>query len=217
MRTDAGPVEPAPASTVVFVRDAGAGRQVLLLRRPRTAAFAPDAWVFPGGRLDPGDFEFDHGRFASGPTPRDWGRWLEADHDEAAAYPVAAIREAWEETGILLAEGGACEDLEEERSALLAGRRSLAAVLGERELRLSTHRLRYLARWITPVGFSRRYDTRFFLAELEPDARCHLLGDELVEARWMTPGEALQASGRHAMFMLPPTLDTLRRLDNGEV
>lgn len=217
MHTDAGVVEPAAASTVVLVRGTGARREVLLLRRPLTAAFAPDAWVFPGGRLDRSDFELDHHRYAAGPTPNDWGRWLEVDEVEAAAYPVAAIREAWEETGILLAEGAAAAGLEEERGALLRGSRSLAGVLRERKLRLSTHRLHYLARWITPADFPRRYDTRFFLAELEPDARCRLVGGELIEARWMTPGEALQAAGRQAMYMMPPTLDTLRRLEGGEV
>ena len=218
VRTNAGSMlEPVPASTVVLVRRAGRDREVLLLRRPLTSAFAPDAWVFPGGRLDPADFAFDHNRLAMGPAPRDWGQWLDSDRDTAGAYPVAALREAWEETGILLAEGGPTADLHLARTLLLAGRRSLATLLDERGLRLATHRLRYFARWITPVGFPRRYDTRFFLAELEADARCHLIGTELVEARWATAGSALRAASRKSMYLLPPTVDTLRRLEGGEL
>ena len=210
-------VRPSPASTVVLVRGPIAAREVLLLRRPTSSAVAPDAWVFPGGRLDATDRAFDLPRLATGPPFEEWDRHLGTADGIGAAFVVAALREAWEETGILLAEGPVARELEAERRAVLAQLDEFGAVLGRHGLRLATHRLRYVGRRITPTGFARRFDTRFFLAEVEPDARCTLLGTEIVEARWSSPDEALQRSSRGEMVMLPPTIDTLRRLVRGEL
>lgn len=206
--------EPHPAATLALVRPGRRGREVLLLRRPLSSAFAPDAWVFPGGRLDAADLHFPHGRLSAGPTPATWaGKMSIIDPVEAAAYPVAAIRETWEETGILIS---ACAppaaECDAGRRDLLAERRSLAEYLEAANVRIATGRLHYFAHWITPARFPRRFDTRFFVAEVTGDARCELVGDELTDFRWLPPEAALEAEGRGEMRMLPPTIDTLERL-----
>lgn len=210
-------MEPAFASTVVLARGVGAAREVLLLRRPPGSAFAADAWVFPGGRVDAADHRLDLERYSTGPSAVEWGRRLETETGRAAALVVAGVRETWEETGILLAEGSVPPDLEDERRGLLMGEQGLGAVLDRHYLRLATHRMTYIGRRVTPIGFARRFDTCFFLAEVQPSARCTLVGAELEEARWCLPRAALQAAARGAISMLPPTIDTLRRLDSGQL
>lgn len=211
---------PMPSATVALMRNASHGLETLLLLRPGTSSFAPGHWVFPGGRLDEADYEFDHVTLSDGPRPEVWARELSLPEPlEAAAYPVAALREAWEETGILVADGtpASLRRLHDRRSELLAETRSLQALLAESGARLGTSKLRYLARWITPGWFPRRFDTRFFVTMVPPDAQCTLLGDELVEFRWITPSAALQLNLKQEMQMMPPTVDTLRRLDRGQI
>lgn len=201
----------------MLVRGAGANREVLLLKRPSHSAFAADAWVFPGGRVDEADHRFDLATHTTGPDAADWAGRLEVDDTLATAFVVAGLRETWEETGILLADGCAGTDLAGERRGLLVGSLDFADVLRRHEIRLATHRLRYLGRRITPRGFARRFDTRFFLAGVGAEARCTLVGDELVEARWRRARDALLDVERGAIAMLPPTIDTLRRLEGGEL
>lgn len=206
---------PVPAATVALMRQAPLGLETLLLLRPGTSSFAAGHWVFPGGRLDEADYEFDHVTFADGPRPEIWAQQLSLSEPlEAAAYPIAALREAWEETGILVADGSPAAHrwLQGRRSEILAETRSLQSLLAETGVRLSTGKLRYLARWITPGWFPRRFDTRFFVTMVPPDARCSLLGDELVEFRWITPSAALELHLEQEMQLMPPTVDTLRRL-----
>lgn len=211
---------PMPAATVVLVRQSGQAREILLLRRPAASSFAPDHWVFPGGRIDEADYEFDHATYANGPPPVEWAMQLALSSPlEAAAYPVAALREAWEETGILLAEGEPAQlhRLQRQRPELLAETRTLQSLLATAGARLATGHLRYFARWITPAWFPRRFDTRFFVTPVPADARCTRLGDELVEHRWTTPAAALRLHYHGGMRMMPPTIDTLRRLERGEI
>ena len=210
---------PFPAATLVLTRRAHRGREVLLLRRPPSSTFAPDAWVFAGGRVDDEDRSFDHARLAAGPPPPHWaGLMGSVDPREAAAYPVAAIREAWEETGILLADPTtAMSGIEEARWRLLQGRWTLADFLRETRVRLATGLLRYFAHWVTPDWLPRRFDTRFFHAEVDPRTRCVLVGHELSDSRWVAPHDALGAEERGEIHLLPPTIDTLRRLARGEI
>lgn len=214
-----GAAPPYPAATLVLTRGTGQDREVLLLRRPAHSAFAPDAWVFAGGRVDPGDLVFAHDRLSAGPSLEHWARELGLDDAaEAAAYAVAALREAWEETGILLSEPERAGSAgAEARRQLLAGECSLAELLERQRIRLATGRLRYVAHWITPDWLPRRFGTRFFHAEVGRGARCVLLGDELTAYRWVTPSVALAAGTRGEIRLLPPTIDTLRRLAAGEI
>lgn len=220
----AEPVQARPAATVVLVREEAEGLQVLLLRRHRRSGFAADAWVFPGGTVDAADLDPALPVLCDGPTPEAWAARLEvADANEAFAYVVAALREAFEETGILLARVGIGADRErdalaarqavaESRDLLLAGEVTLREIAAGRGLRYAADELLYLAHWITPEAESRRYDTRFFLAAVPTGQECVLHEPELVEARWLPAAEAVERFAAGELRMLPPTVHTLRRL-----
>jgi 8-oxo-dGTP pyrophosphatase MutT (NUDIX family) len=200
--------EPRPAATVVPMRDADGGPEVLLLRRNRSTGFVPGAWVFPGGRVDDGDD--DASLFEPGPIPA----------DPPCAYWAAAVRELFEEAGVLLARdpaGGfapdACSpDLAAWRDALLEDRASLATVLREAALRLALDRMVYIAHWITPVAEPRRYDTRFFLAALPADRTATSDPREMTGAQWLSPAVALERFNAGLLPMVFPTVRTLETL-----
>lgn len=195
------PVEPRPAATLVLARPAAEGFRILLLRRPEEARFAAGAYVFPGGVIDPGDRAPGLAeRFGPGVTGR-----------ERAAL-VAALRELFEETGLLPADGlpGAGE-LRRGRRALLRDETDLPGLVRRWDLRFRGLRAVYLARWITPEKLDRRYDTRFFLAEHrggEPE----LVAEEHTEFLWLRPDEALARFEEGRLRMLFPTRRTVRDL-----
>src|SRR5215470_8668547 len=185
------PVAPRDAATVMLLRpppgpdapDAG-GLQVYMLRRQSSMAFAPGAFVFPGGSVDARDAEIEVGW--AGPDAREWGRMIDAPADLARALVCAAVRETFEECGVLLAGPAADtvvadtrgEDWEADRAALLARSVSLAGLLRRRGLVLRSDLLRPWARWITPVTEERRYDTRFFAAALPAGQRARDVSGE---------------------------------------
>lgn len=211
------PAEARPAATVVLLREAAGGPEALLLRRPRRSAFAAGAWVFPGGVVDAADADPRLAEHARGPRADAWARRLGlAEPAEAFGFVVAALREAWEETGILLmeAEQGAPDAgrLRRARIDLLSGALSLSDLALRERLRLDTEDLLYIAHWITPEAEPRRYDTRFFLARVPSGAECELHGDELKEFRWMRPADAVRAYRDGKLVLLPPTVHTLDRL-----
>src|SRR5262245_25215107 len=160
---------PRPAATVVLLRDGRDGLEALLTHRPASMAFAPDVHVFPGGRIDPADA--DPGVLArSAISPDDATEALGGDLppiDTLAAY-VAAIREAFEEVGILLADHAPDTDLAAARDRLLAAPDAFPEVVEALDLRLRTDRLVPLSRWVTPPILERRFDARFFVA-MAPD------------------------------------------------
>lgn len=203
-------VTPRPAATVVLVRDSTRGPETLLLERPR-GGFASESWVFPGGVLDATDYRL--ARVFSGETMGLAARMRIADAGEVLAYLAAAIRETWEETGLLVGSPGEPD----ERSAVLR-RRALRGDLdfdGVREalgLQLDTRLLEYIARWVTPPEFPRRYDTRFFVAPAAPDARPSLLSGEIVDFGWFSPEDALDRHRSGKLKMMPPTAHTIQRL-----
>jgi 8-oxo-dGTP pyrophosphatase MutT (NUDIX family) len=212
------PVEPRPAATVVLLREGEAGPEALLLRRHRRSGFAADAWVFPGGVVDPADRDPALGAWMDGPDAAAWAARLGlGDPAEAQGYVAAALREAWEETGILLARPGAdgaadAEGLDAARRALLDGSAGLREAAEGTGVRLSGDALVYLAHWITPEPEPRRYDTRFFAARVPDGAECVLHTHELTDAVWMAPVEAVARFHTGEMKMLPPTVRTLARL-----
>lgn len=212
------PAPPRPASTVLLVRDAADCLEVLLLRRHKRSGFAAGAWVFPGGVVDAGDRAAALAERLDGPSPEEWAARLGIDDPaEAQGYVVAALREAFEETGILLAHeapgdeiGG--ESLDVARRALLSEVVDLRQVVVTRNARLAGDGLIYLAHWITPEPEPRRYDTRFFLARTAPDAVCTPHEAEMTESIWLSPGDAVGYFEGGSLKMLPPTVHTLRRL-----
>jgi 8-oxo-dGTP pyrophosphatase MutT (NUDIX family) len=200
-----------PAATVVVLRDGAGGLEAYLQRRPRTMGFAGGLWVFPGGRVEEDDRDPAIDVAWAGAPPSAWAARLDVDVAAARGLVVAACREAFEEAGLLLAD----RTVEPTAAAaarreLLAGRRSFAATLAGLGARLDTARLRYWAWWVTPEGEPRRYDTRFFIADLPRDAAISAQGlSEVERERWLPPG---QAAGDQSMPMLPPTRFTLRGL-----
>ena len=208
------PVQPRPAATVVLVRDdpaARAGRplQVFLQRRVAGMVFAGGMTVFPGGGVDPGD----HAAAASwaGPPPADWAaRFGHDDESLAAALVQAAVRETFEECGVLLAGPGAVPA--GARADLLARRATLAQVLDAAGLPLRADLLRAWARWITPVGPPKRYDTAFLVAAVPGGQVADARTTEAVEATWWSPGAALAAGERGEITLMAPTQRTLEEL-----
>ena len=200
-----------PAATVVIAREGDGGPEVLLVRRPARSAFAANAWVFPGGRVDPEDAVAAASML--GPSAAAWGARLGLPAREAAGFVAAALREAWEETGILVCDLAPHPDrAREARERVLREAGALPGLLSELGVRLDARNVAYIAHWITPEPEPRRYDTRFFLAAALPGATCELVGDELEEARWISPGHAVAAYREGELRLLPPTVHTLDRL-----
>ncbi len=214
------PAQPRDAATVMLLRPAAShGLEVYLLRRRSSMAFAPGAFVFPGGSADARDADTEVGW--AGPDAADWGRLLGAPAGLARVLVCAAVRETFEESGVLLAGptagtvvgSTAGRDWEAGRAALLAGSASLAGLLAGRGLVLRSDLLRPWSRWVTPVTEERRYDTRFFAAALPPGQRARDVSGEADRAGWFRPGDALAAARRGEIMLLPPTAVTLGELD----
>ena len=217
---DAVEIMPQPAATVMLVRDAPRGLEVLMLQRSQALAFMPGVHVFPGGALDAADESPALHALCAGFDDAAASRVLGLARGGLAHW-IAAIREAFEEAGILLAydaAGGivtpdeaAAERYRAQRRAFDEGRGDFAEfVLGE-GLRLAVDRLRYFGHWITPVGSPRRYDTRFFLAVAPEGQEARHDERETVAHVWVRPREALELCAREAINMRLPTIRTLER------
>jgi 8-oxo-dGTP pyrophosphatase MutT (NUDIX family) len=211
-------VAPRDAATVILLRAGPAGPEVYLLRRLSSMAFAPGAYVFPGGKVDDRDAEGGHAW--SGPPPDQLAPALGVPAAGAAALIRAAVRETFEECGVLLA--GPSPDAvvtevtgpewDADRQALSAGSISLAELLVRRRLVLRGDLLRPWSRWITPEAEVRRYDTRFFVAVMPADQHAAGGTGESDRAAWLRPAAAVQAAASGEMTMLPPTTITLGEL-----
>jgi 8-oxo-dGTP pyrophosphatase MutT (NUDIX family) len=209
---------PRDASTVILLRDSSEGLLVYLLRRVSSMKFAPGAYVFPGGSVDPRDGDLAVGW--SGPSPGEWGKAFDATETLARELVCAAVRETFEESGVLLAGPAqdaivpdtSGDDWETDRQALLDRSQSLAELLARRGLVLRGDLLRPWAHWITPEIEERRYDTRFFVAALPDGQRTRDVSTESDRVTWVRPGDAVAAARRGDMPMLPPTLVTLTEL-----
>ena len=202
--------ESYPAATVVLMRDGATGLEVLLMRRPDTMKFAPGMHVFPGGRVEP---ELDALPTVTGSLPGE--EW--ADEALARAIAVAAVRETFEEAGVLLAvdRRGHAPHLDEAWDADRIDselRGGFPEVLARRHLHVDADALVPIAHWVTPEVESRRFDTRFLAAALPfgQDVRKHLT--EADTAHWLTPEQALADHAQGIRAMLPPTVAVLRGL-----
>jgi 8-oxo-dGTP pyrophosphatase MutT (NUDIX family) len=212
------PAQPRDAATVMLLRPAGTSLEVYMLRRQASMAFAPGAFVFPGGSVDARDA--DEQVAWAGPDAAEWGRIFDAPPAHARALVCAAVRETFEESGVLLAGESAdsvvadttSDAFETDRHALLDRSVSLAELLGRRNLVLRADLLRPWSRWITPVVEPRRYDTRFFAAALPAGQRTRDVGGEASEVAWVTPETALQGWERGEIRLFPPTAVTLSEL-----
>lgn len=217
------PASPRPAATIVLLRDAPGGLEVLLMKRNRSAGFVPGAYVFPGGRVDGADADADVVARLDGLSTADAASRLalpDAD-PPAIAYYLAALREAFEETGILVATGPdgsapatAAQDggVDRVRDALMKDEITFAGALQRLEARVPGDAVEYIAHWITPEAEPRRYDTRFFAARVAEGATPIVDPREMSDAVWVTPGSALDRCERGTLPMVFPTIRTLEQL-----
>jgi 8-oxo-dGTP pyrophosphatase MutT (NUDIX family) len=194
------------AATVMLVRPTERRFDVLMLQRTSKAAFAGGMYVFPGGALDASDDDalltaridgLDSGaaadRLGTDETPLAW--W------------IAAIRESFEEAGVLIgADHADADELREARSAMLAGTVSFADVLERFDVRLPLDRVAPVSRWITPNGEVRRFDTRFFVAAIPADVHSAHDDVETVDSVWIDPADALERHQAGSLAMILPTV-----------
>lgn len=192
---------PRPAATVVLVRPAPVGFEVFLVRRHDNVAFTGGAHVFPGGRVDDAD------ALAGAVSP----------------FHAAAIRELFEEAGVLLARrdgefvsiGDEDERFRRYRADLTHRRLTLLDLLEHERLRIADDALAPFANWVTPEVETRRFDTRFFLA-VAPDEQSAAHDEhETTEGVWIAPADALARCLRGDIALPPPTWTTLRALSRG--
>ncbi|WP_328495568.1 NUDIX hydrolase [Streptomyces sp. NBC_00414] len=239
------PVVPRRAATVMLLKDTGSGSgseatgsrpagdatgsrpagdatgsrpAVHMLRRRASMAFAGGAYAYPGGGVDTRDDDH-HVRWA-GPTRAWWASRLGVDETSAQAIVCAAVRETYEEAGVLLAGPAADtvvgdttgDDWEADREALVARDLSFAEFLDRRGLVLRSDLLGAWTRWITPEFEPRRYDTWFFVAVLPEGQRTRNASTEADRTVWIRPSDALDGYDKGDLLMMPPTIATLRQI-----
>ena len=214
------PVVARHASTVLLLRDSDRGVEVFMERRHIQSDFVGGAYVFPGGRVDPED-RVDEA-LCHGLTDREASARLALEEGGLTFY-VAAIRECFEEAGVLLAydrdgrildfsDRTVEERFERLRAELNAGERSLLDIAAAEELTLATDRISYWAHWITPEGQPRRYDTRFFVTRAPRNQTAGHDDHELTSSAWVTAEEALQHGRRKEWMIIFPTIRNLQKL-----
>ncbi|SFR63391.1 Glyoxylase, beta-lactamase superfamily II [Marinobacter daqiaonensis] len=208
-------MEIRPAATLAITRDSSEGLEVLLLQRTWDATFMPGFYVFPGGAVDDAD--------------RRCEQWLTGGNDASVSHDMgvesggshfmtAAIRESFEEAGVMLALDGNGETLKPdhpvfaERDAVFAGDQTLGALCHKFGLSLPLDRLAYLSHWVTPPGPPRRFDTRFFVAALPEGQSPTHDRVETIDHVWLTPEQAMVEHRKGTRLFASPTLRTLRIL-----
>ena len=195
------------ASTVLLVRDdpAGGRPQVWMMTRVAEMAFAAGSSVFPGGRLDDSDALLPW----SGRPVEEFAAILDCDATHAHALVGAAVRETFEETGVLLTSPAAA--LAGLQADVEAGRLTFGALLADHGLAIDADALLPWGRWITPpwAPTTRRYDTRFFVALLPAGAEAADVSTESTTAGWITPADAVAAATRGEIHVMPPTRSML--------
>lgn len=193
---------PRDASTVIVTRDSDAGIEVYMLRRGSKAPGFPDAYVFPGGTLDKTDYS---------PQARMKlkGEWRPAE----PAFTYAAIRETFEECGLLFAvEPVDPGSLRAARTKLLKGERSFSEILIDLDVMLDARAVRYFSRWITPPVNPHRFDARFFIARAPRGQVAEADELETYDGRWVKPADILAECERNEVQMVFPTIKHLERV-----
>ena len=199
------PVTPVPAATLLLARDGPLGVEVLMILRHDAAGFAAGAMVFPGGKVDAGD----HSLLDCAANPEQLA-------NEALAYRIAAIRETFEEGGVLLARGPAGGPMLSaailRETAARHDPRDFAGFIRRAGLELATDLLVPFAHWITPKFSPKRFDTRFLLAPAPADQVAVHDGREAVESRWITPAAAIEAGDQRKLKLVFATRMNLAKL-----
>jgi glyoxylase-like metal-dependent hydrolase (beta-lactamase superfamily II)/8-oxo-dGTP pyrophosphatase MutT (NUDIX family) len=205
------PALPRPAATLVLLRPGGAGPQVLMIQRVQSAAFLGGAYVFPGGALDSADSELRFLRRVVGLTDAEASARLGVP-EKGLAYWVAAVRECFEEAGVLLALDAEHRPIGAARAEALAlnRKRSFLDLLEKENLFIPAHHVAYYGHWITAPGRSRRFDTRFFVAQAPAGQEGAHDAAEAVHHVWIRPEDALKRGERGEIELVPATQHTLR-------
>jgi 8-oxo-dGTP pyrophosphatase MutT (NUDIX family) len=201
----------------------GPGVEVFMLQRNLSATFARGLYVFPGGRVDDADHGDDFEPICDGLDDHEASRRLGIDQGGLAWY-VAVIRECFEEAGVLLArrsdddqvvrfdDPDVAERFNAARAAINAGASTLAQLCVLEDLQLLPGRLHYVAHWLTPVGESRRFDTRFFVVAAPPSQEPLHDDAETIASLWVRPADALAQVEARQLRMMPPTIASLQWL-----
>jgi 8-oxo-dGTP pyrophosphatase MutT (NUDIX family) len=214
----ANPAEPRPAASVVMLRDGAGGLEVHLLMRAPTMAFAAGRPVFPGGRVDAADAAPIPDW--TGPSPERWAADLGVDPATATAIVCAAVRETFEEAGVLLASpvrGAALRDLDsgdwrDDRESLSRHRLDLAGLLGRRELTLRSDWLKPWSVWVTPEFEAKRFHTWFLVARCPEDQVTLSVSSESTTSRWIGVEAAIRLADAGRLPLLPPQYCTCLEL-----
>ncbi|GMV16035.1 MAG: hypothetical protein DYH12_22530 [Sorangiineae bacterium PRO1] len=213
------PAAPRDAATVVVVRPGGPGLELFCVKRHAASGFLGGAVVFPGGKVSPADRAPAWERASTPLGPR--AASVAPDPVSCRAFAIAALRELFEEAGILPLAGASLDDtaVENLRGELAArtpegsdGSREFLELLAERGLILDTAALEAMARWITPAAEERRYDTRFYVLCAPAGQSGRHDEHETTHSFWATPSEILEAWEKDEIFLAPPTVRTVQLL-----
>tara|TARA_B100000965_G_scaffold387683_1_gene391364 strand:- start:2895 stop:4325 length:1431 start_codon:yes stop_codon:yes gene_type:complete len=211
-------MQPRPASTLALLRDTEQGLEVLMLQRTLKAVFMPGFYVFPGGAVDDGDRDLARAGHLQGHDDDSASALLGLPEGGGLGYLVAAVRECFEESGMLLARDSAGQWLDgghpvmDGRWAVGSGEADLGDLCRSHGLALSLDGIAYLDHWVTPPGPPRRFDTRFFAAVAPPDQVPAHDGDETIDHIWIRPQDALEDRRQGRREFATPTVSVLRKL-----
>ena len=203
------------AATVMLLRDSPQ-LEVFLLRRHSRSSFMANAWVYPGGQLDPGDVHPENRDVICGVSPEAAAKMLRTSSEKAIGLFLAAVRETFEESGILLVSKNS-EALDaakrgEYREKLQNQQMSLLEVARHEDLQFDLAELAFFAHWITPVSEPKRFDTRFFVARAPGEQIAEHDSLETTASMWATPGEVLDLARDSEILLAPPTIRTLEQI-----
>lgn len=202
-----------PSATIIMVRETNNGLETFMVVRHHKIDFASGALVFPGGKIDEQDYEMDI--HCEG---------IKNEDSFDPAYKVGAIREAFEESGILFARprgsqkiisGSKLRELSHYRKALHSGQITFGDFLAKENLVLACDELYQFAHWITPEMMPKRFDTQFFIARA-PDQAAKHDGNESVDSLWLTPKEALEGNSGGKYTIIFPTRVNIERLGESD-
>lgn len=213
---------PRDSATVIVARDGAQGIEIFMLERHVKSDFVGGAYVFPGGKVDEADSDPALHEFVDGADPDEAARLVEAG-DRGLGFHLAALRETFEEAGVLLARhaadgtvvrlDGADQDrFAQARHALIAGEVTLLNLAREEKIRFALDLMGYWNRWITPHGLHRRYDARFFIAELPAGQTPLHDAVETTASAWLRPADALARARAGEIVVIFPTRKTLEEV-----
>ncbi len=204
---------PRPAATLMLLREASDGVEVLMVRREPKASFAAGAWVYPGGVVE----AVDHALSNLGGEQRLLRQVEPEPEEDRGAYRLAAIRECFEEAGLLVGQLNGTPLVPDWRDRVLTDAEAWERLIHDQEFMPEPPRLHYLFRRITPPGLPRRFDTRFYVAAAPRAQEAAVCEAEVVDCRWVNPVEALELEAQGEMLLLSPTRASLQLMADPEL